>query len=123
MKVEGLDRFLYFMRTFPGRLISREKRIREKAKADLRDDIRSEIKKQDIYETGGYYRSVRVVGDGVQTDRPDGLRHEFGFIGEDSLGRAYDISPRPHWRPAIDRMRQNYPKAIVKEIKTLVNKR
>lgn len=37
----------------------------------------------------------------VSTNLPQARRLELGFIGVDSLGRAYRQSPYPHWRPAI----------------------
>lgn len=37
----------------------------------------------------------------VGTDDPQGWRLELGFVGVDSLGRRYDVAPRPHLGPAI----------------------
>ncbi|MBI9114303.1 hypothetical protein [Sanguibacter suaedae] len=37
----------------------------------------------------------------VSTNLPQARRLEFGFFGEDSLGRNYRQPPYPHWRPAI----------------------
>ncbi|MCI3279092.1 hypothetical protein [Streptomyces cylindrosporus] len=37
----------------------------------------------------------------IGTDRPQGRRLEWGFVGTDSLGRSYDQPPFPHVEPAI----------------------
>lgn len=51
----------------------------------------------------------------VYTRDPQGHRLEFGFIGEDSLGRRYHQSPRPHFRPALAEIHKAYERAITKE--------
>lgn len=121
---EKLDDVVRFLRTFPRRLVDGEKRARHKALVSLRGNVRSEIIRQGLYETGGYFRSVRIVGDDtVTTDDPAAMRHEFGFVGTDALGRHYTDPPRPHWRPAILIARQEYPENILKEVRTLVDER
>lgn len=35
------------------------------------------------------------------TDRPQGRRLEFGFVGIDAIGRHYDQPPFPHVQPAL----------------------
>lgn len=60
--------------------------------------------------TGDYRRSIalRVFRNGgmavavVGTNKPQGRRLEFGFHGVDSLGRAYNQPPYPHFGPAVD---------------------
>lgn len=60
--------------------------------------------------TGDYRRSlnrrttkrVRSSEGQVGTDKPQARRLEFGFVGEDSLGRSYDQPPYPHFGPALD---------------------
>lgn len=59
--------------------------------------------------TGQYWSSwqtqVRGIPYGAEctigTDRPQGRRLEFGFVGPDSLGRVYNQPPFPHVGPAI----------------------
>ncbi|MFH8813128.1 hypothetical protein ACH4GZ_39015 [Streptomyces hygroscopicus] len=59
--------------------------------------------------TGDYRNSWQVVNRrlpyGAQctigTDRPQGRRLEFGFVGADSLGRVYNQPPFPHVQPSI----------------------
>lgn len=60
--------------------------------------------------TGNYRRSIsrRVeqtpagsIGE-VGTNMPQGRRLEFGFTGEDALGRSYNQPPYPHFGPALD---------------------
>lgn len=60
--------------------------------------------------TGDYRRSwgLEMSGNGavsiatVGTNRPQGPRLEFGFYGEDSLGRTVASPPYPHAGPAVD---------------------
>jgi hypothetical protein len=35
------------------------------------------------------------------TNQPQGRRLEFGFVGDDSLGRVYDQKPFPHVQPSM----------------------
>lgn len=54
--------------------------------------------------TGNYKRSMSVehIGpfeDSIGTDAPQARRLEFGFVGEDSLGRTYNQPAFPHWEP------------------------
>lgn len=59
--------------------------------------------------TGDYRRSWtaepgRVNGDPasiVGTNKPQGRRLEYGFMGTDALGRHYSQPPYPHVRPAM----------------------
>ena len=37
----------------------------------------------------------------VQANTEYAMRLEYGFVGEDSLGRSYDQAPRPFLRPAL----------------------
>lgn len=65
------------------------------------------------YKTGDYARSIKAskptitptsVEATVGTNRPQGRRLEFGFVGEDALGRYYNQAPRPHWEPVRQQM-------------------
>jgi len=59
--------------------------------------------------TGDYRRSwsrqtrqsAREFSVSVGTNRPQARRLEFGFVGQDSLGRNYHQPPYPHVEPAI----------------------
>jgi hypothetical protein len=61
-------------------------------------------------QTGDYVGSMSVqttLGPGgpvatAGTNAPQARRLEFGFRGEDSLGRNYNQPPYPHWGPALD---------------------
>ncbi|WP_432034427.1 HK97 gp10 family phage protein [Streptomyces antibioticus] len=63
--------------------------------------------------TGDYRRSWthEVSSDGVSvtavvgTNRPQARRLEFGFVGQDSLGRVYNQPPFPHVGPAVEEIR------------------
>lgn len=72
--------------------------------------------------TGDYRRSITsaiyVSGDGDQftgvvgTNKPQGRRLEFGFVGVDALGRHYNQPPYPHFRPAIAERAPEFIKAV-----------
>lgn len=62
-------------------------------------------------DTGQYRNSIRadkpISENGgpvcyVGSPMPQTRRLEFGFVGPDKLGRAYNQAPRPHWRPTFD---------------------
>ncbi|GAA1353555.1 HK97 gp10 family phage protein [Streptomyces beijiangensis] len=63
--------------------------------------------------TGDYRRSwthsVQTSGDAVVgivgTNKPQGRRLEYGFVGQDSLGRTYNQRPYPHVGPAVEEIR------------------
>lgn len=60
-------------------------------------------------KTGDYRRSwmSSITSNGydiegtVGTNRPQGPRLEFGFVGADRLGRVYNQPPYPHLGPAV----------------------
>ena len=55
---------------------------------------------------GGSFTSM------VGTSAPQGRRLEFGFHGQDSLGRNYNQPPFPHARPAFDATAPEFEKAV-----------
>lgn len=78
--------------------------------------------------TGDYRRSWThefkdVGGTAVSingTNRDQGRRLEFGFVGADSLGRVYNQPPYPHVGPAVDEIEPGFVKAheaLVRSIK------
>jgi hypothetical protein len=70
--------------------------------------------------TGDYNRSISLQMSGnafvstatVGTNKPQGRRLEFGFVGQDSLGRNYNQPPYPHFRPAMDEIRPGFIAAL-----------
>ena len=44
----------------------------------------------------------------VGSPMPQTRRLEFGFVGQDSLGRRYNQPPKPHWRPTFDLNKASY---------------
>ncbi len=48
------------------------------------------------------YEGPLWTGVHVGTDRPYGMRLEYGFDGTDALGREVHAPPFPHWGPAAD---------------------
>ena len=73
---------------------------------EYKNDVQAIIQ----YKTGTLRRSVHVEMDEedghpvalVGTDAPYARRLEYGFVDVDSLGRHYNQSPAPRWRPAFD---------------------
>lgn len=70
--------------------------------------------------TGDYNRSITMAMTSllgsptaeIGTDRPQGPRLEFGFHGEDSLGRYYEQPPYPHFGPGLDDVGDGFVAAI-----------
>lgn len=71
-------------------------------------------------QTGDYRRSIgltvrrsaRTMVAEVGTNAVQGFRLEFGFHGTDSIGRLYHQAPLPHFQPAADAMRVEFPAAL-----------
>jgi hypothetical protein len=69
--------------------------------------------------TGDYRRSIslQIVSTAdtttayVGTNLPQGRRLEFGFHGQDSLGRTYNQAPLPHFGPAFDQQEPEFTRA------------
>lgn len=71
-------------------------------------------------QTGDYVRSISLdmgleAGGPtatVGTNKPQGRRLEFGFVGIDSIGRHYNQPPYPHFRPALEEVAPLFQAAI-----------
>lgn len=71
-------------------------------------------------QTGDYRRSInltvrrnaRTITAEVYSRAPQAWRLEAGFYGVDSLGRLYHQDPLPHFQPAADSMRSEFPTAL-----------
>ncbi len=70
--------------------------------------------------TGDYNRSIsrltvrRAASSTtyVGTNKPQGARLEFGFVGSDSLGRNYNQKAYPHFGPALDEIADDFTAAV-----------
>jgi hypothetical protein len=68
--------------------------------------------------TGAYNAAyvVELVDDGMgvgaDNPSPQSNRLEYGFVGQDSLGRNYHQPPFPHFRPTFDKAGPLYTKEI-----------
>ncbi|MEV0438410.1 hypothetical protein AB0I84_13970 [Streptomyces spectabilis] len=70
--------------------------------------------------TGDYRRSWahEITSNGatvqavVGTNKPQGRRLEYGFVGADSLGRIYNQPPFPHVGPAVEEIRPAFLTAL-----------
>lgn len=58
----------------------------------------------------------------VGTNRPQGMRLEKGFVGEDSLGRTYNQPPYPHFGPAVDRIGLEFEVDVLEEMARVFGK-
>lgn len=52
----------------------------------------------------------------VGTNAPQGRRLEYGFTGQDSLGRSYDQPPFPHFGPGLDWAEPQFVAALGKAV-------
>ena len=75
---------------------------------ELTGDFRASITAERVAAYGGW-----TVHDGVEY----GARLEFGFIGQDKLGRTYNQAGRPMLRKAIERNKNRYIKGLKTAIK------
>lgn len=66
----------------------------------------------EYHDIGGATRGRDHAEVLVGTDVPYGPRIEYGFAGQDKLGRTYHQAPRPYLRPAFDETRD----AVVDEV-------
>lgn len=70
--------------------------------------------------SGDYRRSIqrqRIKGGWVVgTNQAQGRRLEYGFFGEDSMGRTYSQQPYPHFGPAVDETRPELLKDLRKTV-------
>jgi hypothetical protein len=48
----------------------------------------------------------------VGTNKPQGRRLEYGYVGPDSLGRVYDQPPYAHVGPAMETVRPLFVEAL-----------
>jgi hypothetical protein len=71
--------------------------------------------------TGRYISNFMIVDGRVVNHSPQTHRLEYGYSGTDSLGRTYHQPPFPHFRPALQEMRQEYRRGIVPVIKRTWN--
>lgn len=95
----------------------------------LLEEIRSNIQKQGLIDTGRYLQSWEMnsrskggssISATVLTDHPAAWRHEFGFVGVDKLGREYNQAPRAHFRPALARITNGYVDALNRAIEKAI---
>ena len=98
--------------------------ITEKNAHRLVDEIKQEIRSQGLVDTGAYLNSwvATYLGRGiwaVTTDAPQSDRLEYGFVATDAAGRSYATPPRPHRRPATERVRKQYAEDLGKVVPSL----
>lgn len=79
--------------------------------------------------TGNYRRSIQVTHDNamggarstVHTNAPQARRLEYGFRGTDSLGRAHNQPPYPHWEPAMKIVAPVFQQEVERALKEAMN--
>jgi hypothetical protein len=73
-------------------------------------------------DTGNLVRNITTLYDSttltgtVNVGTDYGRRLEHGFVGQDSLGRTYDMAPRPFARPALQEVTPEIRQGIANEI-------
>lgn len=114
----GLERMSRALKISSATAQRNERRTALAMAKDLTDAVRAHASGRPGPQviTGQYRASIRIVdsqdnADGsvyyVGTDAPQAARLEFGFVGVDAIGRHYHQPPFPHWRPALQEIRNN----------------
>lgn len=88
------------------------------------NEYASDVKKDIPYQSGTLRRSIHVETEMeglkpialVGTDVPYARRLEYGFIGEDSLGRVYHQMPKPIWRATFDNNIRKYERMMAEKL-------
>lgn len=62
----------------------------------------------EVIEIGEVGTSGVVVG----SNAPQAMRLEYGFQGQDALGRHYSQPPFPHFRPASDELEEQFEESM-----------
>jgi HK97 gp10 family phage protein len=86
---------------------------------------KSDVQKLAPYLTGTYRRSIHVEIEGdagdpyalVGSGLPYSRRLEYGYADSDKLGRVYNQSAQPHFRPAADQNAGKYSRIIAEALK------
>lgn len=95
-----------------------EETVAEYGKALLKETIkRASGRPGPNIVTGQYVSAMYIRTDdpkriAVGNDSPQAYRLEYGFVGTDSLGRAYNQPPYPHFRPALAEIEPDFKKAM-----------
>jgi HK97 gp10 family phage protein len=81
----------------------------------------NDVKAGAPYDTGTLRRSIHVQmvdfkSALVGTDLPYARRLEYGFADKDKLGRVYNQSARPYFRPPLDQNWQKYQKTYLEAL-------
>lgn len=95
------------------------RRVTEESTSQMLSEVTKNAKSRSglRYVTGAYVASWRAnftkMSDGsysgdVRSAHPAAWRLEYGFTGRDSLGRYYNQRPFPHFRPAYDKVQQQF---------------
>lgn len=93
--------------------------------------VQNDSKKRVPYKTGTLRRSIhmetvekskRNVKVKVGTDVPYARRIEYGFTGEDSLGRTFNQPAQPYLRPSLDENTADIQKEIAGAMKQVFRK-
>lgn len=114
LEMEGDEKLVRKLRTTQVRARKISKRLPNKMAKELRNEVRSQARR--FRRTGGYEASIVTRGGIVLTKHPAARRLEKGFVGRDSMGRIYHQAPRPHWRPAIEKIKKRMREEAAKEL-------
>jgi phage gpG-like protein len=117
MKVTGITEVRKALAALEKEILQRQKTAVKLAANEYKNDVQQDAP----YKTGTYRRSIHVEMQGndaalVGTNLPYARRLEFGFAGADNLGRVYNYSGKPHFRPNLDKNWQKYVKTYEEEL-------
>jgi len=105
-------------------LVALEKEIKQRQKTAVKlaaNEYKNDVQQDAPYKTGTYRRSIHVEMQGddtalVGTNLVYAKRLEYGFVGADSLGRVYNYSGKPHFRPNLDKNHDKYVRIYEEEL-------
>ncbi len=86
--------------------------------------VKNDAKRRAPFKSGTLRRSIdqeSVPGkltEAVGTDLPHAARMEYGFAGQDSLGRRYNQPAHPYLRPALRENKEEVREIVLQVIKT-----
>lgn len=123
LRLEGKDELIAAFTAFVKRTGEQIYGTTEQYGRRLQADVQSNARA--LFDVVDYDASIKMRMTGgrirpranVTSDAPQAHRLEYGFIGVDSLGRHVEQSPRPHFRPALERIRADYVRAIAEALR------
>lgn len=124
MELEGFRKLSTMLARSPEIVNRRTAIIKNIEARRYREDVVARAPK----DTGDYASGIAVqegsVGNPaiVYSNHPAGPRLEYGFVGNDSLGRHYNQPGQPHWRPALEKSSERFAETVAREIRRIIKR-